>query len=812
MKATVIRGAALGALILLAACQTAEERAEEYYQSGLSLLESGDTARALVEFRNVFQHDGFHKEARRVYADTLLAEGEQAEAYSQYLRFIEQYPDTVEVRQILAEIAIASGDVREIARHGETAISLAPDSPRSHAIASAIAYRAALRSNDLDAQIAAAADAQTVLESIPDNVVALRVVIDHISKGDVPSDALPLIERMLVVDPDSFEFHTAKLRLLTQIDDGTTALTQLEDMFVRFPDNPDVRTTLVNWHLATENYESAERVLRALAGPVGEDAAGALTVVQFLRQAYGDDAAIAELDALIAKTEGQAPQDLYHAMNAMILFDRDPDGPALDQMAALTKDLPETDQSWRIKAMYAQMLNARGDQETARAVVEEILEADRSNVDALKIRAAWLIEDDLSDFAITDLRTALSQNPRDAGVMLLMATAHERAGFPELAGERLALAVEVSGAAPAPSLRYARFLIRDDRTQAAASVLNDARRTSPENLEIISVLADLYLSESNWPQANSLLATLQLMAENNPQAAQLAAALEAAILSGQDRTEEGLAVLQDQLGDLDEGGRAALTIALAQVRAGKIDEARAFLQDEIASNPDDQSLRLLNGSVAMLDGDADTAEATFRAVLTEEPGTEAAVRLLYSLLHLQERDAEKAEVLAAGLSANPSSEALRWIKAGALENAGDIEGAIAIYEELYVADTSNVVIANNLASLIATHYDDQASIDRAFRIARRLRGMEVPAFQDTYGWIAYRRGDFAEARDYLEPAARALPGDPLVQFHLGMTYDALKETAEAERVLTRALEIAGDSTLPQFEIARDRLDALANGQ
>ena len=804
MKTTFLKGAALGALFLLAACQTAEERADAYYQSGLELLDAGDTPRALIEFRNVFEHDGFHKEARQIYADTLYASGQEGEAYSQYLRLIEQYPDTADVRLTLTEIALKRGDWREVSRHGDAALALTPDAPRARAVAAAIAYRAALRDENAAGLTAAANTARTVLDEMPDNIPALRLVIDDISRGDTPEDALPLIDRALAVDPTSFEFHTAKLRLFTSLKDDPAAIAQLEAMFDRFPDNADVRTTLVNWHLAQKNYPAAEEILRTLAGDPATQAAGALTVVQFLRQAEGDAAALAELTQLIATAEGQPPQDIYRAMAALISFEADPTGPGLSQMAALTETLSETDQSWRIKAMHAQMLQTNGDKDAARAVVDEILAADRSNVDALKLRATWAIEDDAPDFAITDLRTALSQNPRDADVMLLMATAHERTGFPELAGERLALAVEVSGAAPEPALRYARFLLRDGRVQAAASVLKDARRAAPGNLELVSVLADLHLAEKNWPQATALLQELRAI-KGNTRAAQVATALQAAILSGQDRTDESLAVLEDQLGDLDEDGRATLTIALAQIRAGKIAEARTYLGNATSARPDDLTLRMLSGSVAMMDGDADEAEATFRNVLTQAPETEAAVRLLYSLLHLQGREAEKAQVLEAGLTTNPSSETLLWIKAGALEAEGDIDGAIAIYEDLYALDSANVIIANNLASLIATHKDDQASLDRAFRIARRLRGMDIPAFQDTYGWIAYRRGDYSEAQDYLEPAAEALPGDPLVQYHLGMTYHGLGKMQDARAALSNALDLAGDSRLPQFDAARTLL-------
>ena len=46
--------------------------------------------------------------------------------------------------------------------------------------------------------------------------------------------------------------------------------------------------------------------------------------------------------------------------------------------------------------------------------------------------------------------------------------------------------------------------------------------------------------------------------------------------------------------------------------------------------------------------------------------------------------------------------------------------------------------------------------------------MDVPAFQDTYGWIEARRGNYVEALTYLRPAAAGLADDPLAQYHFGL--------------------------------------------
>ena len=116
------------------------------------------------------------------------------------------------------------------------------------------------------------------------------------------------------------------------------------------------------------------------------------------------------------------------------------------------------------------------------------------------------------------------------------------------------------------------------------------------------------------------------------------------------------------------------------------------------------------------------------------------------------------------------------------------------------------------ATALAEHLEPRADVERvgeAAAVARRLRGTEIPAFQDTYGWIAYQQGDFDEALSYLEPAAQGLPGNALVQYHLGMTYVALDRAEDAQTQLTRALEIAGPATtLPQMERARETLQTL----
>lgn len=796
----------MAAVLALSGCESAEEKAERFYQSGMALLAAGDEDRALVEFRNVFKYNGFHKEARQAYADTQLRRGEVGEATSQYLRLIEQYPDTVAVRVRLAELAVARGDWAEVERHGRAAITLDPALPAAAALRIALDYRAAVLARDEAGRVRLAGEARSLLEGAPDNPVARRVLIDQLISARDTAAALPEIDAALEGNPMQLDFQQLKFRILAEAGDVAGTGAHLKQMFALFPENEQVKGALIGWYLVQKDIDGAEAFLRQLAGPPTGAPEGHVAVVQLLQTARSPEAARAELDALIAATTGTPNAELYAALRATMDFEAGKTDAAIAAMEAIVKAATASEQTRRIKGMLARMLDATGNRVGARALVEEVLAEDSSNVEALKMRAGWLIADDKPGDAILDLRNALNQNPRDPAILTLMAAAHERDGSLDLAGERLALAVEVSGSGPEESLRYAQFLQQQGRTQVAETVLTDAARANPVNPAVLGALAEIQLRQQKWAPAQATVDALRQL--GLPQTEAVVQRLQAAVLMGQNRTEDSLAFLNQQASQGSAGTAAVAMIVQTQISSGKLDAARTYLDEALAKEPGDRSLRMLSAGLDALMGNAAAAETQYRALIAEAPAEDLPVRMLFGLLTTAGRTDEAAAVLDAGLLAAPASKTLRWIKAGLLEKAGDIDGAITLYEGLYAEDTGNVVVANNLASLITSHRDDAESLERAFGIARRLRGSDVPAFQDTYGWIEYRRGNVREALVALEPAAAGLPDDPLAQFHLGMAYADLGESAKAATQFERVLDLAGETDLPQVATARSRLDEM----
>jgi tetratricopeptide (TPR) repeat protein len=159
----------------------------------------------------------------------------------------------------------------------------------------------------------------------------------------------------------------------------------------------------------------------------------------------------------------------------------------------------------------------------------------------------------------------------------------------------------------------------------------------------------------------------------------------------------------------------------------------------------------------------------------------------------------------------PKSTVLQIANAGTMERNGDFEAAIKAYEGALETDPLSLVAVNNLASLLAEYRTDTASLERAYVLSKRLEDLNVPLFQDTVGWVRYRRGEYEAAEQFVDKAVKAFPGLPIIQYHLGKVQQALGKNALATRSLKKALELAGQSEFPQRGLVQSALEALASG-
>jgi cellulose synthase operon protein C len=798
--------AALALVFLLAACQSTEEKAAGHFASAQSLLEEGDTPRALVELRNALALQSDLHAARKTLADLLLASGDLAGAYQQYTELAELQPNDLESRIALATILLSQSVWSDFGKATTEAQRINAIDPRVVSLILARDYQQAVTDNNTALRASVAGQAAKLRADRPDDPALLRIAIDQAISENRAQTALPLIEQALAQQPKDFGLQDLKLRLLLEQGAADAIVAQFRLMIGLFPTDTELPANLLQWYLSRSDFAGAETFLRERAGAPTADVEGHLALIDFLRGTKGPDAALAEIAPLITANADDPKADLYRALQASITFETGDRQVALTQIADLIANAPASDQTRRIKALYAGMLTSMGDQPKAETIVAEILAEDASHVEALLLRAGWRISADLASDAVIDLRTALNQDPNNARILAALAAAYLRDGSVDLATETLGKAVEVAPLEPSYARDYGRLLQDQGRAEVARSVLYQAWQSNPADLGLVEMLSEIALNTADWTLAGQLLALLR--SSEAPEAQSAANQLESAVLLAQDRVDEALAIFDREIAKAEDPAQWTLLKVEALLASERPDEAAAMLSAAIEKQPDARPLLYRQALLDEAGQRPDDAIAIYRTLLASDPADERAVRSLYVLLEAQGQSEEAGKVLDAGLAAQPQSVDLRWMRASRLQAQGDVAGAIGIYETLYAENSANPLIANNLASLLSQTVDDAATLDRAFRIARRFRTSEVPALQDTYGWLLHLTGDSAGALPKLQAAAAALTEDASVQYHYGAVLAALGRTDEAKVAVTRALDLAVAAPWPGVDRARALLQEL----
>ena len=620
--------------------------------------------------------------------------------------------------------------------------------------------------------------------------------------GDV-TGALENLDWMLERDPDNQRMLMQRLDLLARLGDNAAVEAQLQDMIARFPDNDMHKATLIRFYLSRNDTDKAEAFLRERVA-TAEDSGPRMDLIRFLMELRGPEAAREELRTAVAEAKDPVP---FKLVLAALDFEQGDQQQAIMSLEEIVSNADNSPEILNAKITLARMLLATGNEVGARSRVAEVLVADESNAEALKMQSAWQIEADQTDDAIAGLRLALDRAPDDAQAMTLMAQAYQRSGRLELSRDFMALAVEASGNAPAETIRYARLLMNDENYLPAEDILLAGLRLAPQDIDLLVTIGELYLQMEDMGRTEQVVRTLRSL--DNPRATAAANQIEAERISRQSGTEEAVAFLEQLAASADAPLAARLAVVQARLSTGNAESALSLIRELREEMPEEPIVIAVQAGVEVANGNMDVGEALYRELLDSNPQISSGVWLELARLKVRQQDPEASRaIIDEALTHLPDNPQLLWAKASYLEGEGQIDEAIAIYETLYELNSGSVIIANNLASLLGTYKDDPESLERAWIVARRFRDAEVPALQDTYGWILHRRGESAEALPYLEAAATGLAGDPIVQYHLAEVYLALERREDALKQYREAVRIAGPTdqrdqiTRAQSEVQR----------
>ena len=772
---------AASALAFAAACSSPEERVERFSASGMEFLEDGQIGKANVQFQNALKINEEHVPSLKGLAR--IAENRQdfQAMFGILQRIVRLDPTQSDSRVDLGKIYLLGGDETSALEQADAVLEMDADDTGALALKAAIQLR-------LGDNAGAVELARRVIESEPANAEAVTVLVTERAAAEDLEGALTELDKALAVDENIAVLQLLRIRVLDNLGRADDVLAAYENLVNLYPEEPAYRRAYARELITVENYDGAraQLVKAAELEPANFDAK--IDVVRLIGATVGVEDAETQLRAYIDAEPDNA--DLKFALVDFLNSADRPEAGArvLDELAG------DDDQeiALRAKNRIARSLLQQGEMDEASALIDEILAADERNTAALIKRANVRINVEEFDNAIIDLRTALDNDPDSTDAMLMMASAFERQDNITFAQAELAKALDVSERDPDIANEFARFLVRNGNTSRAEEVLVDSLAVHDDDLDNLRLLAGLRLNNQDWRGAEEVARTIEAVEQNAANNDQLADTIRSAALAGlgeYDRVIETLEARRDA-GPL--ASRPLATLVNAYMQSDRVAEAEALLQRVVASGDNNYEARILLARVHGAQGENSQAEAVLIEATEADPARAPAYELLYRYYIRSGQNDRAVALIDEGLAKAPDNVALKVFKADTMIAAGELEGALSIYEDLLETRPNDLIIANNFVSLSSDLRLDEASVAKALEISRVVERADNPLFRDTVGWAHYRAGDYASAVEYLTEAAEGAPDNAEILYHLGAAQAAAGDIEGARANLQKALETGGD--------------------
>ncbi len=779
--------------LALGACGGKEDRAASYLERAQTAFDQGDLIKAQLEAKNALQILPNNFQASYLLAQVAEEENSPQQMITYLRRSVEIDPTNVEAQVKMGRIW-AAGNQIDRARDSVAAIEASDPGNNEGRVLQAIIL---LRTNEVQEGRDIALD---VLRQEPRNISALAFLASSYQRDDVDK-SLEYLEQAIDYEPENQSLRVVKVTILQKEGRLAEAESELRDLIGRFPEENAYRYALARYMVSQSRGEDALNVLRDLVSSDPDDLTAKLTLAQFMGNQGQTQDAIDLLNKYI-QDEPEVYQFRFGLAQTYVAREE------FDQAKAVFRDIMERDgkgvHGLTARTKLAALEFSRGDDAVARGLITEVLEEEPGNPDALIMRSSVALGDGRWDDATGDLRNVLRADPTRENAQLLLAKAHMMGNQTELAIETYQKLISAYPKNLNGRKDLASLLVRENRWDEVRELLAVGVQQRPEDLAIARLYVDSLLRAQDWDNAE---AQAQRILDLDPTKA-LGHYVMGRVEQERGALAESINTFQVAL-DINPNAAETLTAMVrSYVRLDDSAGALAYLESFSQNAPENAHALSLLGEMQARTGDWAAAEASnLKALDTTESWLPAYRNLIGIYLRGNEMDKADA-IVRRGLKVAPKNNELLLLQANVLEQTGRFLDAINNYESILESNPSIAVAANNYIALVADHRNDPASLAKANQYAQNFNSTDNPIFKDSVGWLKYRMGDYAGARELLEDAVGRAGKLPQLRYHLGMTYYRLDQLDAARTELEAALAVEN----PQFNGVEEARETLARIQ
>ncbi|MCF7971378.1 MAG: tetratricopeptide repeat protein [Methylococcaceae bacterium] len=793
VKASIL---AISLSLILVACETEEEAAENHLKRGKELLEKGDFAAAQLELKTAKQGN---KTTGETYFYLALLD-EKTRNYYAMQENLEQTlklePEHQQAHIKLGKLKLLAGDIDKALEHADILLSKNPQDTE----ASILKASALLSGKKQDEALAIV---NSILEINPVHIEALTLKSMILMQQDKVDEALSLMDKAIAKDEKNAGLHVFKIQIHAKQNDVNAVINDYLTLIALFPKNDDYKVTLAKVYAKSGKTVEAESLLRNLVKAKPNELNPKILLLEFLA-ATASDKVDAQIQVFSDELAKQSTQLFYFAKWMLAKGNSIKAEALLKQVVA---DEKSSDTGIDANILLAKIAFDSGDYASTEKIATDILNESPNQIDAklLKVRLLLVKEEYAQAHAYLD--KIIWSHPKSDEALALLAQVYLVEGDRQKAQNTFKSALDINPANAQAVLATFNHLMAQQDAKYARELIEKALRKEPQNLVFIQKVVQLDLLEEKWDDAAKAVFQLSRLAKGQD----LAKFYQANILQGQGEYEKAIAVYKEILVKFPQQQQVFQNLSVCYEKLNKQSDMLSFLEEQLKKNKDNTVVTLLLAELYANDKKYPQAIALLNDLINTQPQIVLGQYHLATVYMAMGNTDKAIAVYKEGLKAHPGDIRLSLALASLYEQKQKYEQSVEIYEQLIAHNPKLDVASNNLATLLVDHFPSPDNLKRAQQLAESFANSEQAYYQDTYAWVLLHNGDIKGALNIFKKLIIQSANIPVFRYHLGIAEYKDSNNSAALVQIDQAIELANQgAAFPERKVAEQIKQEIIN--